>query len=477
MRATALAGGWWMLGGSVVGASSHSGWLKYCGVALSIALLASVPVTATAQAEGSAGSAGPGPAIVVTPGETRAFHAAVQIFDDASRPPNAGRAVALRAEISEGMAYSSVLLPLPDAAFLGDLLTKNLGDGPRADCGDWTQSGADALVEGRITGDPSALEVEWQVWDSARCVRLAKGKFTRRQSEMRRMGRLLADAVVKAFTGTPGVAGTEVAFISDRSGAREVYVMDSDGARQRAATRGDSIKAFPNWMPDGGAILYTSYQNGVLPGLFLTSRGQYKPGLILSRTLADLPKYRGVLAPDGAHLAMVTSLDGAAEIFRVNRLGKELHRLTRNGGIDISPSWSPDGERIVFVSDRSGAPQLYLMNRDGGELRRLSFNGSYNTSPSWSPDGRWIAYETRVGGQFDIWLIDPSGEVNLPLIAHYRSDEHPSWSPDSRKLAFSSTRRGQPDIYVIDLNGENLRRLTSKQGENLQPSWGPFTQN
>jgi TolB protein len=372
------------------------------------------------------------------------------------------------------MGYSGVLLPLPDDAFLGEMQTQALAGRRRYDCGDWSQSGADALVEGVIKRRKQELVVEYQVWDTARCKKLAEGKVSRPDHDMVRLAKLIADDVVRGFTGMPGVAGTEIAFISNRSGDREVWVMDADGGRQRSATRGDSIKAFPDWTPDGGAILYTSYKKKSQPTLYLTSRGEYRAGPILTRILGDQPKYRGVFDPKGQYLALVTSLNGAAEIFRVDRKGRDLRRLTRSGAIDISPSWSPDAERIVFVSDRSGSPQLYIMNRDGGDLRRLSFNGDYNTAPSWSPDGKWIVYETRVGGQFDIWLIDPSGEVNLPLISHRRSDESPCFSPDGRKIAFSSTRRGKADIYVVDLNGENLRRLTSHQGENLQPSWGPF---
>jgi TolB protein len=270
------------------------------------------------------------------------------------------------------------------------------------------------------------------------------------------------------------VAGTEIAFISDRSGEREVYVMDADGGRQRPATRGQSIKAFPDWTPDGGAILYTSYGERAMPGLYLTSRGEYSPGPILGGILSRQPKYRGVFNPSGSSLAVVSSLGGSTAIYRVDRDGGNLRRLTRGGSINISPSWSPDGEQIAFVSDRSGSPQIYIMGSDGRGVRRLTFNGSYNTGASWSPDGRWIVYETRIEGQFDIWLIDPSGETNLPIVSHPRSDEAASWSPDSRKITFSSKRRGRSDLYVVDVDGQNLRRLTRQQGENLQPAWGPF---
>ena len=414
-----------------------------------------------------------GPAIVITPGEGRAFRAAVQQFSDRAMPVDPGRAAGLRRAMEQGMEFSGVLLPLADDAFLGARETEALTEGPRDDCSDWLQGGADALVEGRITGSASELAVEYQVWDTARCRSLARGVLKRPREDRHRLAKLLADQVVAAFTGTPGVAGTEIAFISDRSGEREVYVMDADGGRQRLATRGQSIKAFPDWTPDGGAILYTSYGERAMPGLYLTSRGEYSPGPILSGILSRQPKYRGVFNPSGSSLAVVSSLGGSTAIYRVDRDGGNLRRLTRGGGINISPSWSPDGEQIAFVSDRSGSPQLYIMDRDGGNIRRLTYTGSYNSAPVWSPDGRWIAYETRVRGQFDLWLIDPSGQINFPIVQHARSDEAPSWSPDGRKIAFSSSRRGRYDIYVMDWNGENLQRLTARSGKNIQPDWGP----
>ena len=416
-----------------------------------------------------------GPAIVITPGQERAFRAAVQTFrDEDELSANPERAKELRAVIEDGLSYSGVLQPLPEEAFLGESATQELGE-KRFDCGDWTQSGADALVEGRIFRQGQETAVEYQVWDTARCTRVGQGVIAEAPKDETRLGKRVSDGIVEAFTGTPGVASTELAFISDRSGAREVWVMDANGDRQRQATRGSSLKQFPDWMPDGGAILYTSYpERSGLPRLYLTSRGEYRPGPLLTRVLPDAPKYRGVFGPQGRYLALVTSIGGQAELFRVDRSGRDLHRLTRSSAIEISPSWSPDGRQIAFVSDRSGAPQIYIMNRDGGNVRRITYNGSYNTSPAWSPDGRWIAYETRVEAQFDLWLIDPAGEVNLPIVSHGRSDESPAWSPDSRKIAFSSTRRGRPDIYVVDADGKNLKRLTRGQGQNLQPAWGPF---
>jgi TolB protein len=405
-----------------------------------------------------------GPAVTVTPGSSRAFRVAVQEFIDENSAPSPERAAALRLDLEQALGFSGVLLPLTHDAFLGPEKTAEFGSSKRYDCGDWAQAGADALVEGRISGDFRNVSIEFRVWDTARCQSMGKRGSRRLEGPsdaLPRLARRLADRVVEDFTGLRGAADTEI-------------TMYADGTHVRPTTRGPVLKSFPSWTPDGDGIVYTAHAQGGRPHLYLTARGKRRPGKLLARAFPDSSVFRGVYDPSGKSLAVVSSVAGIAQIFRVQEDGSGLKQLTKNDALDIGPSWSPDGRRLAFVSDRSGSPQIYIMKRDGTDVRRLTFQGNYNTGPAWSPDGRWIAYETRLEGQFDIWLIDPTGEVNVPLVEHRRSDESPSWSPDSRKIAFSSTRRGRADIYVTDLRGRELWRLTEKAGDNTHPSWGPF---
>lgn len=425
-----------------------------------------------ASAQGLENEAGPLPTLEITPGNVRAFRAAVPQFAEVGPPVGADRVAALRTEIERGLEFSSVVLPLSREAFLGSQASVPLAQAT-LDCETWKQSGADAVVQGEVKRAEARLRADIRVWDVARCKEQKKGFVVGDRDDLAKLGRMIADQIVEALTGTRGVSATELAFISDRTGTRELFVMTADGRNQRPATRVNSLKMFPEWLPDGSAILYIAYSKGQ-PGLFLTSRSPLvKPGPILQSLFTGRPVYRGRFDPTGQELAVVSSVDGAAELFLVKRQGSQPRRLTQHPSIDITPSWSPDGRQLAFVSDRSGSPQLYIMNRDGSNLQRLTFTGSYNAAPTWSPDGRWIAYETRVRGQFDIWLIDPSGQINFPVIQHPKSDEGPTWSPDGRKLGFSSSRRGRYDIYVADWNGENVLRVTEGAGSNIQPAWGP----
>lgn len=443
------------------------------GLALLLLVLALLGVGA-----GGARAQDDRPAVVVRDPTAQTFKAAVQRFHDSAVATDPARGERLREGIVEALKWNRVFEGIAPRAFLGPETSPPLEAPEPPSCEDWRTIGADALVEGeiRVEGEPEVdrVEVEFRVWDVVRCRSLLRKRYFGEPADLATIARRIADDVVGEFAGAAGVAATEIAFISDRSGRKEVYVMNAEGSAVRSATRNRSINAFPDWHPGGDELVYTSYRMGGQPGLFRLTRGRREPGPLLGRLDASSAVYRGVWAPDGDRLAFVRSVGAGTDLFTARPDGSDLRRLTDNRVIDIAPSWSPDGERLAFVSDRAGAPQVYIMDADGENVRRLTFQGAYNTGPAWSPDGRWIAYESRVGGQFDIWLIDAEGESSFPLIDHPRSDEGPSWSPDGRWLAFSSTRRGRADIYAIGIDGRSLRRLTAGSGNNTSPAWSPY---
>ena len=413
------------------------------------------------------------PTVVVTDPSARAYRVALQTFADRGPAKDATRVKRLREALAGALEFSGLFDVIDPKAFLGPVESAAFDE--RLVCSDWSQIRADVLVQGEIHSVGEGLTVEYRVVDVARaCRSLRRHRYRGRTRDTVTMARRVADDVVAAFTGKPGVASTEIAFVSNRSGSPEIYLMDALGGNLRAITTTGSIDQFPSWHPDGDEIVYTSYREDGRPHIFVLARVG-RSGRILRALAPTQSQYRAVFAPDGKRLAVAATAGGASEIFTALRTGRSLRRLTRNRSIDISPSWSPDGEQIAFVSDRSGSPQIYVMRANGTGVRRITFNGSYNASPAWSPDGRWIAYEARVaGGQFDIWLVDPEGETNLPLVSHPRSDEGPSWSPDGRKLVFSSARRGSHDLYRVDVSGRNLRRITRGPGDDKSPSWGPY---
>ena len=78
------------------------------------------------------------------------------------------------------------------------------------------------------------MRATFRLHDVARCRALVRGKrFSGRNADAERIGKAIADEIVAAFTGVRGVSDTELAFVSNRSGAKEIFVMDADGGNQR----------------------------------------------------------------------------------------------------------------------------------------------------------------------------------------------------------------------------------------------------
>jgi Tol biopolymer transport system component len=138
--------------------------------------------------------------------------------------------------------------------------------------------------------------------------------------------------------------GARIAFVSDRTGFAQVFVMDANGSNQTSLTTGSSQNQEPNWSPDGRRIAWGS-----------TRDGNYE---IYTMDAEDLDN------------------DGH---------GDNVVRLTNTSASDYDPSWSPDGSRIAFLSDRDGNNEIYVMDADGGYQVNLTQNAADDIMPDWRP--------------------------------------------------------------------------------------------
>jgi TolB protein len=334
---------------------------------------------------------------------------------------------------------------------------------------EWAELGAQALVKGTFSQEGRDLIVECRLFDVAG-QRMITGKRYRGPADaFASMMHRCADEIMVRFTGEPGIAQTQIAFISRQNGNKELFVMDQSGANVRQLTSDRSITLSPAWSPDSREIAVTSYRdrNPDLVAVGLNGNGR--------RFLSQQPGLNTAPAwsPDGGRLALTLSKDGNPEIYTMNRNGTDLRRLTNHQAIDTSPTWSPTGRQIAFVSDRSGSPQVYIMDAEGSNVRRLTYHGNYNDRPSWSPRGDRIAFVSMEGSRFDVYVINVDGSGVQRLTMGNGSNENPSWSPDGRFLVFSSTRSGVSQLYRMYDDGSGQQQLTFLDGGAQSPVWSP----
>ena len=255
---------------------------------------------------------------------------------------------------------------------------------------------------------------------------------------------LLIGALILVSAGTASMqqaraAGDSMlAFVSERDGNSEIYVMNVDGTDLLRLTNDAGRDVDPAWSPDGKRIAFAS---------------------------------------DRA---------GNSDIYVMNADGSNLVRRTQTGRSD-APAWSPDGSKIAFSSLRDGQFGIYVMSVDGdwANPTRVGYDRGWNTHPAWSPDGRQIAFVSDwrfFDFVYDVYVMDADGSNITSLFAGpffgHTFYFQPSWSPDGRKIAVVVCGDAwdicHPSSFIAIANGDGDGLTTLVQaGGFARPAWSP----
>ena len=371
--------------------------------------------------------------------------------------------------LSNALSFSGLFQLLDPAVFLQDPDKMGM-EKEEIKFSEWRFLGADLLVRGsyRVQGERLALIIN--LFDVINQKLLLTRTYENPMASARDTILRFADELMLELTGELGIFHTQLAFVGDATGHKEIYLADFDGSNIRQLTHNGSMNLAPNWSADGRQISFVGYERGN-PDIYTadliskaTERISMRPGLNIA------PAHH----PNGDKLAATLSFTGNPELYLLDVRGHILKQLTISWAIDVSSSWSPDGSKLAYVSNRAGKPQIYLLDVDKETTTRLTFEGDYNTSPAWSPRGDRILYAGLHNGNFDIFMISPDGRELSQLTGGEGNNEDPCWSPDGRLILFQSDRHGTPTLWVMQANGSDQRRLRlGLSGSHTEPDWSP----
>ncbi|MFN7179859.1 amidohydrolase family protein [Hyphomonas sp.] len=313
--------------------------------------------------------------------------------------------------------------------------------------------------------------------------------------------------------------GRSILFLSDRSGAENLWLMDADGGNPRQISPYDDDPVFvsPEWAPDEQSILVSRFwadRNAYELWRFRPVAGDVGEVLRSSKgdEGADVNTLGARFAPDG-RAAYFASLASKSPDFDALTSWQIVRRDVATGAEDIvlpavtedgitvprmRPAVSPDGQSLVFAERRGGKTALMVMDIGSGALRQIGETDpdsvlaamTHDAIPRFDFSPGSLAVFVNRGGRIDRISLETGEAESLPFTVHVEQElgplvRHPAVfeegpvqarllmapdeSPDGRQLAFSALGR----IFVSGHDGSGLRALRSGDVRGYQPSWSP----
>lgn len=282
-----------------------------------------------------------------------------------------------------------------------------------------------------------------------------------------------------------GAPNGELAFISDRNGNWDIFIIDSDG-NLKNLTAGDAYQDyFPSFAFSSDMLNFLTSRNNddLAPGQ-VTPDGEELKTLSIAQAVLEVFRagrfdWDANFTPNGQQIVFASLRDLNLEIYVSDLHGENRTRLTHDGSNDWFPSVSPDGQTVLFLSDRvDGLQAVYSIDIDGENETRLTDNQWDNLRPVWSLEGDKILYlidenNDLLNGVMHLYTMNPDGSNTQPFGEEEIFIGDPIYSTDFGQIVYMSNEEGNWNIYVMDADGSNVRRITEGDSNNMFPIWRP----
>ncbi|HET7570227.1 MAG TPA: S41 family peptidase [Gammaproteobacteria bacterium] len=357
----------------------------------------------------------------------------------------------------------------------------------------WAQSSAPTLTQPAISPDGSeiAFVSGGDIWSVP-----ARGSDAH----------LLVSGMGNASRPLYSPNGKRLAFVSDKTGGGDIYVLDFASGKLTRITWADGGDRLSAWSRDGKWLYFDSSRDNI-GGMAAVYRVRASGGTPMP---VSLELYRneeeGTPSPDGQTIALVGEGWGSAQWWRhgsahidhgaiwllANDGRHHYRRITPDNARALWPMWSADGQSLFYMSDRSGTENIWHVRRNGRHLAAVThFTNGRLLWPTISTDGRTIAFERGFG----IWTLDTGsgqarpvpiklrGAAAGPALTHKTFTDgfdELALSPDGKKLAFvvhgevfAAPAKSGDDDNNNDEGAGSATRVTHTAAAEFDVVWAP----
>ena len=288
--------------------------------------------------------------------------------------------------------------------------------------------------------------------------------------------------------------GNHMAFVSNRSGKSDIWIMAADGSNIKNITAeyAGANHSFA-WSPDGSQIVFTSQAIGTFSSdVWIEDIDGANPINITAQLGLNDGFFNGYPAwsPNGKLISFSDDGPDRADVKVLDISNFDIKNITLGiRQVNTISTWSPDSQSIAVYSGpapNSLLQQIWVISVNGTNPKNVTSSlqdllGSEHTLNFipylvWSPTNDTIAFAAAyMGGNLDIFSVSGDGTKLSNLTKGLNTDStYPVWSPDGDKIAFQAGEKGNLDIWVMNADGSNYINLTPNSDAKDQfPSWSP----
>ena len=242
----------------------------------------------------------------------------------------------------------------------------------------------------------------------------------------------------------------------------------------------------PTWSPDGNKIAFMSERSGNQEIWVINAQNYAESNAFGVTRLTQQMSSSELRTVNNHHpawsskigdntIAFVSNIDGYDHIYLINEDGSGLRQLTKGNYDDSHPTWSPDGARIAF----SRIGEIWSIGADGTDEKTVTSNSIENClEPAWSHHDMKIAY-TKSLYIDEIAVMNTDGTDQKDLIRNISGfNSLPTWSNNNQEIFFVHKKNeASGEIYVINSNGSNKKNyLSDSKWWDTEPEQSPTDQ-
>jgi tricorn protease len=270
--------------------------------------------------------------------------------------------------------------------------------------------------------------------------------------------------------------GDKIYFISDRTGAYNLFVYDLRSKQTRQLTNYEQHGI--RWTGAGAGVI--AFVRAGRIHLYDPSANQ--PRVLDVRVNADAPELK-TRTVNAARTIDWASLSAKGDRLIFGTRGELLDfdpgdgdskNLTKTPGVaERYPALSPDGKSLAYFSDESGEYQLHVRPLAGdGAIKKISVEPqpSFYRELTWSPDSRKLAFTDK---RLALWVADVERGTTRRVdksTYSYQEAWFPNWSPDGRWLTYSKHLPNRiRTVYIYDTQSGQTHQITDGHAHSQSP--------